>query len=61
MLDRIDRLSRSQPAPDTDVITRAVAGPALAALAVIHMAHATSGAAKIRSAGSRVPEYSRPR
>jgi hypothetical protein len=37
MLDRIDRLSTSQPAPDTDVITRAVAAPALAALAVIHV------------------------
>ena len=37
MLDRLDRLSRSQPAPDTDVITRAVAVQALAALAVIHV------------------------
>jgi hypothetical protein len=37
MLDRIDRLSESQPAPDTDVITRAVTVPALAALAVIHV------------------------
>ena len=33
----LDRLSRSQPAPDTDVITRATAVPALAALAVIHV------------------------
>ena len=30
-------LGRTQPAPDTDVITRAVAVPALAALAVIHV------------------------
>jgi hypothetical protein len=37
MLDRLDRLSRSQPAPDADVITRAAAVPALAALAVIHV------------------------
>ena len=37
MLDHLDRLSRSQPAPDTDVITRAVAVQALAALAVIHV------------------------
>lgn len=33
----LDRLGRSQPAPDTDMITRAVAAPALAALAVIHI------------------------
>jgi hypothetical protein len=33
----LDRLGRSQPAPDADVITRAVAVPALAALAVIHV------------------------
>ena len=33
----LDRLGRSQPAADTDVITRAVAAPALAALAVIHV------------------------
>jgi hypothetical protein len=32
-----DRLSRSQPAPDTDMIMRATAVPALAALAVIHV------------------------
>jgi hypothetical protein len=33
----LDRLGRSQPAPDTDMIARAVAAPALAALAVIHI------------------------
>ena len=33
----LDRLDRSQPSPDTDVITRAAAVPALAALAVIHV------------------------
>jgi hypothetical protein len=33
----LDRLSRSQPAPDTDMITRAAAVQALAALAVIHV------------------------
>jgi hypothetical protein len=33
----LDRLGRPQPAPDTDIITRAVAAPALAALAVIHI------------------------
>jgi hypothetical protein len=33
----LDRLGRSQPAPDTDVIMRATAVPALAALAVIHV------------------------
>jgi len=33
----LDRLSRPQPAPDTDVITRAAAAQALAALAVIHV------------------------
>jgi hypothetical protein len=32
-----DRLGRSQPGADTDVITRAAAVPALAALAVIHV------------------------
>jgi hypothetical protein len=32
-----DRLGRSQPDADTDVITRAAAVPALAALAVIHV------------------------
>ncbi len=33
----LDRLDRSQPALDTDVIMRATAVPALAALAVIHV------------------------
>jgi hypothetical protein len=33
----LDRLSRSQLAPDTDMITRAAAVQALAALAVIHV------------------------
>jgi hypothetical protein len=33
----LDRLDRSQPAPDTDMIMRATAVPALAALAVIHV------------------------
>jgi hypothetical protein len=33
----LDRLGRSQPLPDTDMITRATAVPALAALAVIHV------------------------
>jgi hypothetical protein len=33
----LDRLSRSQPSPDTDMITRAAAVQALAALAVIHV------------------------
>jgi hypothetical protein len=33
----LDRLGRSQPAPDTDMITRAAAVQALAALAVIHV------------------------
>ena len=32
-----DGLGRAQPAPDTDLITRAVGVPALAALAVIHV------------------------
>ena len=32
-----DGLGRSQPAPDTDMIMRATAVPALAALAVIHV------------------------
>src|SRR6516165_9262656 len=32
-----DDLGPARPAPDTDVITRAVAVPALAALAVIHV------------------------
>src|SRR5579859_4266352 len=32
-----DGLGRAQPAPDTDLITRAVGVPALAALAVIHI------------------------
>jgi hypothetical protein len=32
-----DGLGRAQPAPDTDVIMRAVGVPALAALAVIHI------------------------
>jgi hypothetical protein len=33
----LDRLGRSQPAPDTDMIMRAAAVQALAALAVIHV------------------------
>ena len=33
----LDRLDRSQPAPDTDTILRAAAVPALATLAVIHV------------------------
>ena len=33
----LDRLGRSQPAPDTDMIARATVVPALAALAVIHV------------------------
>jgi hypothetical protein len=33
----LDRLGRSQPAPDTDMILRAAAVPALATLAVIHV------------------------
>jgi hypothetical protein len=33
----LDRLGRAQPSPDTDVITRAAAVAALAALAVIHV------------------------
>jgi hypothetical protein len=33
----LDGLGRAQPAPDTDLITRAVGVPALAALAVIHV------------------------
>jgi hypothetical protein len=33
----LDRLGRPQPAPDTDMIMRATAVPALAALAVIHV------------------------
>jgi hypothetical protein len=33
----LDRLGRSQPAPDTDMILRATAVPALATLAVIHV------------------------
>ena len=33
----LDRLSRVQPASDIDMITRAAAVPALAALAVIHV------------------------
>jgi hypothetical protein len=33
----LERLGRSQPAPDTDMIMRATAVPALAALAVIHV------------------------
>jgi hypothetical protein len=33
----LDRLGRSQPPPDTDMITRATAVTALAALAVIHV------------------------
>jgi hypothetical protein len=33
----LDRLGRSQPLSDTDMITRATAVPALAALAVIHV------------------------
>ena len=33
----LDRLGQSQPAPDTDMIMRATAVPALATLAVIHV------------------------
>jgi hypothetical protein len=52
----LDRLGRSQPAPDTDMIILLAAGWAWHA-----RARTTSWTAKTRSAEPSAPEYSRSR
>ena len=56
-----DRLGRSQPDADTDVITRAAAVPALAALAVIHVVDLPGMAGPGPAGRVRVPRDHRGR
>jgi hypothetical protein len=57
----LDRIGRSRPAPDTDMVMRATAVPALATLAVIHVLDLPAPWTRSRSSGSAISRSSPPR